>query len=85
MTEPKIVPLRTPRFILVIAAALLATGLSAPPASAARGHPKAKTPTAAAQNQAKPDSGMETQAKHAFIIEVETGTVLLDKSADERM
>ncbi|MBV9198273.1 MAG: D-alanyl-D-alanine carboxypeptidase [Alphaproteobacteria bacterium] len=85
MTEPKIAPLRMPGIILVLAAALLAMGLNGPPASAARGHPKAKTPTAAAQNQAKPDSGMETQAKHAFIIEVETGTVLLDKSADERM
>src|SRR5205814_8394300 len=28
---------------------------------------------------------IDTQAKHAFILEAETGTVLLDKNADERM
>jgi len=86
MTEPKIGPLRMPGILLVIAVTLFATGLGGPPASAARGHPKAKVAAAPVQQTpAKPTAGMETQAKHAFIIEVETGTVLLDKSADERM
>jgi D-alanyl-D-alanine carboxypeptidase (penicillin-binding protein 5/6) len=30
-------------------------------------------------------AGIDTEAKHAFIIEVETGTVLLDKLGEERM
>src|SRR5499433_1052705 len=64
MTQLKIGPLRMASIAVATAAALLVTGLSGPPASAARGHPK---------------------AKNAFIIEVETGSVLLDKSADERM
>ena len=68
----------------VIAAALLVAGLNGHPATAARGHAKPK-PTAAAQVPANPTAGMETQAKHAFVIEVETGAVLLDKAADERM
>jgi len=85
MTEPKIGILGMLRIALVLAAAaLLATGLGGQPASAARGHSKPK-PTAAAQAPAKPTAGMETQATHAFVMEVETGTVLLDKAADERM
>jgi len=70
--------------VAVTAAALLVAGLNGHPAAAARGHAKAKAP-ATAQAPANPTAGMETQAKHAFVIEVETGTVLLDKSADERM
>src|SRR6516162_5816579 len=85
MTEPKIGILGMLRIALVLAAAaLLATGLGGQPASAARSHSKPK-PTAAAQAPAKPTAGMETQATHAFVMEVETGTVLLDKAADERM
>jgi serine-type D-Ala-D-Ala carboxypeptidase (penicillin-binding protein 5/6) len=68
----------------VIAAVLLAAGLNGQPAAGARGHAKPKA-TAAAQVPANPTAGMETQATHAFVIEVETGTVLLDKAADERM
>src|SRR6202023_762859 len=71
-----------------IAAALAAffrgAGASAPPAAGARGHAKPKA-TAAAQVPANPTAGMETQATHAFVIETETGTVLLDKAADEHM
>jgi serine-type D-Ala-D-Ala carboxypeptidase (penicillin-binding protein 5/6) len=70
--------------VAVTAAVLLSSGLSGHPASAARGHPKAKA-AAAVQAPTKPTAGMETQAKHAFVFEVETGTVLLDKAADERM
>ncbi|HYZ39585.1 MAG TPA: D-alanyl-D-alanine carboxypeptidase family protein, partial [Stellaceae bacterium] len=52
--------------------------------AAARVHPKAK---AAASVEAPTQSinGMETQAKHALVLEAETGAVLLDKGADERM
>jgi serine-type D-Ala-D-Ala carboxypeptidase (penicillin-binding protein 5/6) len=73
------------RFVgAVIAAALFAVSLNPSPAAAARVHPKAKA-AALLQVPAQPTAGMETQAKHAFIIEVETGTVLLDKLADEHM
>jgi serine-type D-Ala-D-Ala carboxypeptidase (penicillin-binding protein 5/6) len=68
----------------VIAAILLVAGLNGHPAAGARGHAKPKA-TAAAQVPANPTAGMETQATHAFVIEAETGTVLLDKAADERM
>jgi len=86
MAERKIGSLCVARLIAALtAAALLAAGLSGGPASAARGHPKAKAAAPVSQAPAKPSAGMETQASHAFVIEVETGTVLLDKSADERM
>ncbi len=68
----------------VIAVVLLAAGLNGHPAAGARGHAKAK-PTAAAQAPGNRTAGMETQAAHAFVIEADTGTVLLDKAADERM
>src|ERR1700756_2063487 len=68
----------------VIAAVLLVGGLGSHPGAGARGHAKPKA-TAAAQVPANPTAGMETQATHAFVIETETGTVLLDKAADERM
>jgi serine-type D-Ala-D-Ala carboxypeptidase (penicillin-binding protein 5/6) len=67
-----------------IVTALLASGLDSGPASAARAHSKA-SPAAAAPAPGKPGTGIETQAKHALIVEVETGAVLLDKLADERM
>jgi len=67
-----------------VVAALFAVGLHCRPAAAARAHPKPKQ-TAVAPAPAKPSTGMETQAQHAFIIEAETGTVLLDKGADERI
>ncbi len=68
----------------MIVAVLLAAGLNGHPAAGARGHAKPKA-TAAAQVPANPSAGMETQATHAFVIEAETGTVLLDKAADEHM
>jgi D-alanyl-D-alanine carboxypeptidase (penicillin-binding protein 5/6) len=71
-------------FVVAIAVALLAVGLDCGSAAAARVHPKSKE-TNAAQVPAKPTAGMETQARHALIVEAETGTVLLDKAADERM
>src|ERR1700726_576545 len=68
----------------VLGAIFLVAGGKWHPAGGARGHAKAK-PAAAAQVPANPTAGMETQAAHAFVIEAETGTVLLDKAADERM
>src|SRR5260370_12383834 len=68
----------------VIATVLFVAGLNGHPAAGARGHAKAK-PTPAAQVPAKPTAGMETQATHALVIEPETGTAFLDKSADARI
>src|SRR5437868_9199122 len=84
MADRKIGRVYTARSIAAaIAAVLLAAGLNGHPAAGARGHAKPKA--AAVQVPANPTGGMETQAKHAFVIEVETGAVLLDKAADERM
>src|SRR5277367_896481 len=75
-----------PRFVGFLIGALLAAGLACQPAAAKIGA-KAKAaitnpaPTAAAT----PAAGIDTGAAHAFIIETETGAVLLDKGADERM
>jgi len=66
------------------AAALLAAGLAAQPAGAAAGKSKPKA-VAVAEPTANSSGGIETQAKHALILEAETGVVLLDKSADERI
>jgi serine-type D-Ala-D-Ala carboxypeptidase (penicillin-binding protein 5/6) len=75
-----------PGFIVVgvIAVGLLAVGLDCRQAVGARVHPKAKT-AMTAPTPGQPTTGMETQARHALIIEVETGAVLLDKGADEHM
>lgn len=68
-----------------IAAVLVAASIVCQPATAARVHPKAKATAAAEAPAAAPTNGIETQAKHTLILEVDTGTVLLDKGADERM
>jgi D-alanyl-D-alanine carboxypeptidase (penicillin-binding protein 5/6) len=85
MSDRKITTHAVPRFVGVgmIAAVVFAAGLLCQPAGA-RPHPKPKA-TSTAQAPGTPNSGMEIQAKHALVVEVETGTVLLDKSADERM
>jgi serine-type D-Ala-D-Ala carboxypeptidase (penicillin-binding protein 5/6) len=70
---------------VLAAAAVLAVALAGHPAEAANVKPRPKASTAAEPPPAKPGSGIETQAKHAFVLEVETGTVLLDKGADERI
>ena len=66
-------------------AALLATGPTAEPAQAAAHKSKAKTATAVVSPPGNPAYGIETQAKHALILEVETGVVLLDKGTEERI
>jgi serine-type D-Ala-D-Ala carboxypeptidase (penicillin-binding protein 5/6) len=74
-----------PRLIgAVVGAALLIGGLYCQPAAAAKAHPKPKATTATAA-PATPSAGIDTQAKHALIVEVETGAVLLDRLADEHM
>jgi serine-type D-Ala-D-Ala carboxypeptidase (penicillin-binding protein 5/6) len=75
-----------PRFVGFLIGALLTVCLACQPA-AAKLHAKAKaaTPTPASTAAATPAAGIDTQAAHAFIIEAETGAVLLDKGADERM
>jgi len=76
-----------PRLILLMLTALLAAGLCGQTAIAAA-HGKAKPKAAAVSPSAAvaaPGSGIDTQATHAIIVEVETGAVLLDKGADERI
>ncbi|HZU88260.1 MAG TPA: D-alanyl-D-alanine carboxypeptidase, partial [Stellaceae bacterium] len=51
-----------------------------PAAASARLPPAVIPPPAATE----PPTGTETQAKEAYIVEVETGTVLLAKNADAR-
>jgi serine-type D-Ala-D-Ala carboxypeptidase (penicillin-binding protein 5/6) len=79
-----------PRFVGFLIAALLAVGLAGEPAAAAKIGSKAKAAApipapAASATPAAPAIGIDTQATHAIIVEVETGAVLLDKAADERM
>ena len=65
-------------------AALLAASLALQPAAAATVKPKPKA-AVAVDLSSKPANGIETQAKHALLLETETGVVLLDKGADERI
>jgi serine-type D-Ala-D-Ala carboxypeptidase (penicillin-binding protein 5/6) len=71
-------------FTYLSAAALVAAGLVGQPAAGATVKPKPKA-TVAVEPPAKPSNRIETQAKHALVLEVETGAVLLDKGADERI
>jgi serine-type D-Ala-D-Ala carboxypeptidase (penicillin-binding protein 5/6) len=64
-------------------AALITAGFAVELADAA--HKAKPKPAAIAAPPSNPAYGIETQAKHALILEVETGTVLLDKGADERI
>jgi D-alanyl-D-alanine carboxypeptidase (penicillin-binding protein 5/6) len=75
-----------PRLVGFLIGALLTVGLACQPAAAkTRAKPKAAIPSPAATGAATPAASIDTEAAHAFIIETETGTVLLDKGADERM
>jgi D-alanyl-D-alanine carboxypeptidase (penicillin-binding protein 5/6) len=67
---------------LAIAAVLAASIAGGPSAGLAARKAKSPAPTAP---PAPSTIGIDTQAKHALIVEVETGAVLLDKAADERM
>jgi D-alanyl-D-alanine carboxypeptidase (penicillin-binding protein 5/6) len=76
------------RFTFLVMAIVLAAGLAGGHAGAAP-HARAKARAAAARTPAAGDAaptiGIDTQAAHAIIVEADTGTVLLDKGADERM
>ncbi len=75
-----------PRFVGFLIVALLTVGLACQPAAAKiRAKAKAAIPTPTATAAATPAAGIDTEATHALIIEVETGAVLLDKGADDRM
>jgi D-alanyl-D-alanine carboxypeptidase (penicillin-binding protein 5/6) len=73
------------------AVAPLHLGHAASPPPAAKATPAGKAPAkGAAKSDAAPASGapaapIETEAHNAFIIDMKTGTVLLDKGADERI
>jgi D-alanyl-D-alanine carboxypeptidase (penicillin-binding protein 5/6) len=72
----------------IVAGLVAASVVGQQPATAARGHPKAKAAAVVEAPATSPTTspyGIETQAKHAFMIEADTGAVLLDKAADERM
>jgi serine-type D-Ala-D-Ala carboxypeptidase (penicillin-binding protein 5/6) len=76
--------------LFLLMAALFAGGLSGRPGAAAAAHlvkakGKAAATVAPAVQPASSTIGIDTQALHAIIVEVDTGTVLLDKGADERM
>jgi serine-type D-Ala-D-Ala carboxypeptidase (penicillin-binding protein 5/6) len=70
--------------VYLSATTMLAAGLAVEPAAAAAVKPKPKA-VVAVDPSAKSPNGFETQAKHALILEMETGVVLLDKGADERI
>ena len=69
----------------VSVAALLALGLAGELAAAGVKTKPKVTAAPTVDPSAKTAGGIETQAKHALILEVETGAVLLDKGADERI
>jgi serine-type D-Ala-D-Ala carboxypeptidase (penicillin-binding protein 5/6) len=66
-------------------ATLLALGLAGELAAAGVKTKPKVTAAPTVDTSAKTAGGIETQAKHALILEVETGAVLLDKGADERI
>src|SRR5271167_1826391 len=74
-----------PRFLGLLIGALLTAGLACQPAAAKPGAKAKAAPVPASTAPATPAIAIDTQAAHALIIEVETGAVLLDKAADERM
>jgi serine-type D-Ala-D-Ala carboxypeptidase (penicillin-binding protein 5/6) len=76
-------------FTKLLIAVLAAIAFVHCPALAAHGKakamPVAAAPKGMAASSANPTIGIDTQATHALIVEVETGAVLLDKGADERI
>jgi D-alanyl-D-alanine carboxypeptidase (penicillin-binding protein 5/6) len=77
------------RLVLFMVAVIAAIGVFGQTVGAAPAHAKTKAKAATASppaaNATTPIVGIDTQATHAIIVEVETGAVLLDKGADERM
>ncbi len=74
------------RELLGGAAALLATGALIEPALAQRARSRAPaTPPVPTTPASTPLGPMDTQAKQAILVDADTGAILLDKNADERM
>ncbi|HEV2100334.1 MAG TPA: D-alanyl-D-alanine carboxypeptidase family protein [Stellaceae bacterium] len=72
------------RLVGFLIGVLLTAGLACQPAEAkAKAKAAAPIPAPAAANT--PAGGIDTQAAHAMIVEVETGSVLLDKAGEEHM
>jgi serine-type D-Ala-D-Ala carboxypeptidase (penicillin-binding protein 5/6) len=77
---------RVPRYFFFLLAGLFAVGLAlGPTAIHAKGRLKAAKAAPPPAEQAPSTIGIDTEAQHAIIVEVETGAVLLDKGADERI
>jgi len=75
------------RELLGGAAALLATGALIDPAAAQRA-PRGRapaTPAVPTSPASTPLGPVDTQAKQAILVDADTGAILLDKNADERM
>jgi serine-type D-Ala-D-Ala carboxypeptidase (penicillin-binding protein 5/6) len=75
------------RFGVLFFCVAVVAGVAAGPAAAmhARARARALQPTAPPAAVTPSTIGIDTEAKHAFIIDVETNTVLLDKGADDRI
>jgi serine-type D-Ala-D-Ala carboxypeptidase (penicillin-binding protein 5/6) len=76
------------RFFRFVVSGLFAAVLALQPATAAhhaRMRTRAAPPAPAATEEAGSTTGIDTEARHAIVVEVETGAVLLDKGADERI
>ena len=69
---------------ILLAAAFLASGLLNCTSATALAAAKSRR-AATIQPMTPSNIGLDTQAKHAIIIDVPTGAVLLDKAADEHM
>ncbi len=72
--------------IVLLLSALLAWPGAPPALAAKKGAPTRARAAAMVPAPPQPIIGpIDTQAQHAFILEADTGTVLLDKSSDERI
>ncbi len=78
-----------PRFAALLLVLLTTIGCAGQPGTAVAAHAKQKVKAVAANPPVMAATvqtgGIDTEATHAMIVEVETGAVLLDKGADERM
>ena len=79
-----------PRFAALLVVLLTAIGCGGQPDTAVAAHAKQKVKAVAANppvtaTTVQTTGGIDTEATHAMIVEVETGAVLLDKGADERI
>ena len=71
--------------VLSLATSGIGTAAQTKPAPQTKAAPAKSKPGAPTPAPPPPGAGLETEARHAFIIEAETGTVLFSKRAEERM